>query len=171
MRSDYRVAHDDDLSGFDSAAFDLILSAFTFDNISGWDTKVRLFRDLARLLNGSGRIVSSVSSPEIYTHEWVSFSTANYAENRHARTGDVVRIITTDFADRRPAEDILWTHASYQKVYARAGVSAVARYAPLATGDEPYPWVNETHIAPWVIYVLGRIRRRASHVGIVEIES
>jgi len=27
-------------------------------------------------------------------------------------------------------------------------------FQPLAKGDEPYPWVNETRIAPWVIYVL-----------------
>lgn len=155
---DYRLAEDDDLSGFESAAFDLILSAFTFDNIPGWDIKVRLFRDLARLLNDSGRIVSIVSSPQIYTHEWSSFSTANYPENQHARSGDVVRIITTDFADRRPAEDILWTHESYLEVYARAGLGTIARYAPLATGDEPCRWVNETRIAPWVIYVLEQIR-------------
>jgi len=25
---------------------------------------------------------------------------------------------------------------------------------PLAKGDEPYVWISETRIAPWVIYVL-----------------
>ena len=29
-------------------------------------------------------------------------------------------------------------------------------YKPLATGDEPYQWISETNIAPWVIYVLER---------------
>ena len=29
-------------------------------------------------------------------------------------------------------------------------------YKPLAKGDEPYRCVNETRIAPWVIYVLAR---------------
>lgn len=151
---DYRLAEDDDLSEFDAASFDLVLSAFTFDNVPGGDTKVRLFCDLARLLNGSGRVVSIVSSPEIYTHEWASFTTAAYPENRDARSGDVVRIVTTDFADRRPMQDILWTHESYQEVYNRAGLIELAKYSPLATGDEPYRWVNETRIAPWVIYVL-----------------
>jgi hypothetical protein len=95
-----------------------------------------------------------VSAPEIYTHEWASFSTTNYPENRNARTGDVVRIITTDFADHRPAEDILWTHDSYLEIYRRAGLRPIAKYEPLAKGDEPYTWVNETRIAPWVIYVV-----------------
>ncbi len=153
---DYRLAEDDDLSAFAPNRYDLILSAFTFDNVPGWETKVRLFGDLARLLDAGGKIVSVVSDPEIYVNEWASFSTTDYPENRHAKTGDIVRIITTDFADRRPAEDILWTDESYREVYRRAGVEAVAQYKPLAKGGEPYQWVNETRIAPWVIYVLAK---------------
>jgi SAM-dependent methyltransferase len=158
---DYRVAHDDDLSEFQAGSCDLVLSAFTFDNIPGLETKVRLFGDLRRLLRhsgklDSGKIISVVSSPEIYVHEWASFSTKDFPENRQARTGDMVRIITTDFPDRRPTEDILWTDEAYRDVYAAAGLKVVAMYKPLATGKEPYKWVNETAIAPWVIYVLMR---------------
>lgn len=153
---DYRLVNNDDLSGFQHGAYDLVLSVFTFDNIPGLDTKVRLFRDLGTLLNGSGTIVSVVSSPEIYTHEWASFSTKDYPQNHFARNGDTVKIVTTDFADRRPTEDILWTDESYREVYKRAGLVVVATYTPLAKGDEPYEWVNETNIAPWVIYVLRR---------------
>ncbi len=35
------------------------------------------------------------------------------------------------------------------------GLRALAKYKPLAKGEEPYRWVNETRIAPWVSYVLG----------------
>jgi SAM-dependent methyltransferase len=153
---DYRLVQDDNLSEFQAGAFDLVLSLFTFDNIPGFETKVRLFHDLGALLDAPGKIVSVVSSPEIYVHEWASFSTKDYPENRLARSGDTVRIITTDFADRRPTEDILWTDESYRDVYARAGLRLIATYKPLAKGDEPYKWVNETRVAPWVIYVLMR---------------
>ena len=152
----YSLAPDDDLSQFRKGEFDLVLSSFTFDNIPGRETKIRIFRDLRELLQKDGKLVSIVSSPEIYTHEWASFSTADYPENRFARSGDVVRIITTDFPDRRPAEDILWTDASYQDVYQHANLIVAAKYEPLAKGDEPYKWINETRIAPWVIYVLSR---------------
>ncbi len=153
---DYRVVKDDDLSAFPVSAFDLVLAAFPFDNIPGFDTKERLFRDLARLLNAAGKIVNIVSSPEIYTHEWAFFSTKGYPENKLARPGDVVRIVTTDFGDGRPMEDIFWPDKSYGQVYARADLDVIATYRPLATDDEPYKWVNETKIAPWVIYVLSR---------------
>src|ERR1051326_580609 len=155
---DYRLVKDGDLRGLEAGPFDLVLSLFTFDNIPGVDTKVRLFRDLGLLLKGSGKLVSVVSSPEIYRHEWASFSTKDYPENLAARSGDVVRIITTDFSDSRPMEDILWTDESYREVYRQAGLEIVSTYKPLANGDEPYTWINETKIAPWVIYVLTRAR-------------
>jgi hypothetical protein len=54
-------------------------------------------------------------------------------------------------------EDIVWTSVSYHEVYAASGLEAVARYAPLARGDEPYAWISETRVAPWHIYVLKRM--------------
>jgi SAM-dependent methyltransferase len=151
---DYRLLADDTLPELGIGAYDLVLSLFTFDNIPGFENKVRLFRDLSACLNPAGKMVSVVSSPEIYTHEWASFSTKDYPENRAARSGDTVRIITTDFPDSRPALDVFWTDEAYKEVYARAGLKLIAAYRPLATGGEPYKWVNEPSIAPWVIYVL-----------------
>lgn len=152
---DYRVVPGDDLTAFSAGIFDCVLSAFTFDNIPG-AAKTRIFRDLGELLTPTGTLVSIVSSPEIYTHEWASFTTKDFPENAVARSGDVVRIIVTDHDDRRPVEDIFWTDESYREVYEQAGLSVVEVFAPLAKANEPYSWVNETKIAPWIIYVLKR---------------
>ncbi len=151
----YRLVPDDNFDELDAAAFDLVLSAFTFDNIPG-AMKARIFRDLGKLLTPTGTIVSIVSAPEIYTHEWASFTTKDIPENAAARSGDVVRIIVTDHQDRRPVEDILCTDESYRVVYREASLQAIQVLKPLAKGDEPYSWANETKIAPWVIYVLRR---------------
>jgi SAM-dependent methyltransferase len=152
---DYRIVPGDDLSEFAPQAFDLIVSLFTFDNVPS-AAKVRIFSDLRNLLCPAGAIVSVVSSPDIYTHEWASFTTQDFPENAAARSGDVVRIVVTDHRDRRPVEDILWTDESYRAVYREASLEAVQVFKPLARGDEPYAWVNETQIPPWVIYVLRR---------------
>lgn len=151
---DYGLIKDGSLEELPARNCDLVTSLFTFDNIPGLETKVRLFRQLGALLKDTGTLISVVSSPEIYVHEWASFSTAGFPENRLARCGDVVKIVTTDFEDRRPTEDILWTDESYRDVYQRAGLRLVTTLKPLARGDEPYAWVNETRIAPWTIYVL-----------------
>lgn len=152
---DYRLVPGDNFDELDPGAFDLVLSAFTFDNIPE-TTKTRIFGDLGKLLTPNGTIVSLVSSPEIYSREWASFTTQDFPENAAAQSGDVVRIVVTDHRDGRPVEDILCTDESYQAVYREAGLQAVQVLKPLAKGDEPYPWVNETKIAPWVIYVLRR---------------
>ena len=151
---DYRLIPGDDMSALPSGSFALIQSAFTFDNIPGEDNKVRLFRDLGGLLAPHAVLINIVSAPEIYVNEWASFSTRDFPENRDARPGDQVRIITTDFEDRSPAIDILWPHESYAKTYSEAGLKIVEVRRPLATGAEPYRWISETHVAPWAIYVL-----------------
>lgn len=151
---DYRQTVEDDLGTLTGNQYDLILSVFTFDNIPTADKKVRLFCSMSKLLEPNGRIISLVSAPEIYTHEWASFSTKDYPENKRAKSGDLVRIIMTDVADRRPVEDILFTDESYREVYAESGLEIVEVHRPLGLPDEPYQWVNETSIAPWTIYVL-----------------
>jgi trans-aconitate methyltransferase len=159
---EYRVISDGDLSSCVRQSYDLVLSAFTFDNIPTREKKVTLFTGLADLMKKTGTMVNLVSSPEIYTHEWASFSTKDFPENTQAKTGDVVSIITTDFEDRRPCCDIFWPDADYHHVYKQANLKIVKTYRPLARGDEPYQWVNETRIAPWVIYVLQKEKYRKS---------
>ena len=153
-QGDYRLIPGDDMSALPRAGFSLIQSAFTFDNIPGAETKSRLFRGLRELLRPDGILVNIVSAPEIYVNEWASFSTKAFPENHNARPGDPVKIITTDFEDRSPAVDILWPHESYLEVYGRSGLEVVEVRKPMARGDEPYPWVSETRIAPWVVYIL-----------------
>jgi SAM-dependent methyltransferase len=153
---DYRYISDGDFNNLAKGKYDLVLSAFTFDNIPTMERKVSLFTELGTLLNGDGKIINLVSSPKLYIHEWASFTTKEFPENRHARSGDIVRIVTTDIDDERPCDDILWTDKDYKKVFRCSELTIVDIHKPLAQGDEPYEWVNETKIPPWVIYVLER---------------
>lgn len=154
-QGEYRLVPDGDLSGLAADTYDLVLSAFSFDNISTLEKKVALFQSLKGLLKRGGRIVNLVSSPDIYVNEWASFSTKDFPENRTAHCGDKVLIVMLDVEDRRPVEDILWTDEGYLEVYDDAGLKAVKSYRPLAIQGEAYSWVSETTTAPWVIYVLG----------------
>ncbi len=155
-RGRYRAIADGDFSTFADERFDLILSTFVFDNVPSHQNRVRLFSGLSRMLAPQGRIVIVVSTPEIYTNEWVTFTTRDFPENRTADCGDIVRIVTTDYSDARPVEDILWTAASYRAVYRESGLKQVHSESPLATGKEGICWLSETTIAPWRIDILER---------------
>ena len=155
-RGDYHLVADGTIGPHADSGFDLVLSAFTFDNIPTADKKIGLFQAMGAGLNPGAKIVNLVSSPEIYLYEWASFSTSDFPENRSATSGQKVRIVMKDVPDRRPVEDILCTDEEYRAIYARAGLKIVATHRPLAVGDEPIAWINETRISPWVIYVLER---------------
>jgi ubiquinone/menaquinone biosynthesis C-methylase UbiE len=151
---DYRLINDGDFSQLALHTYDLVLSAFTFDNIPTKKKKIALFSGLANLLNQDGKIINLVSSPDMYTHEWASFSTKNFPKNKYAKSGDIVSIVTKDILDKRPCYDIFWADQDYKKVFTQAELKLIQTYRPLAKGTEPYTWINETKIAPWVIYVL-----------------
>lgn len=149
----YHHINDGDYSILKEHTFDLILSAFTFDNIPQ-EKKLGIFSGLVRLLTTEGIFINLVSSPDMYTHEWASFSTKNFPDNKKAKDGNVVSIITLDFPDKRPCYDIFCSPEAYQQIYKTVGLEILHTEKPLATGKEPYRWVNETRIAPWMIYVL-----------------
>jgi SAM-dependent methyltransferase len=164
-RGDYRLVRDGDPASLPAGAFDLVSCIFTFDNIPTMETKVALFRALGERLDSGGRILSVVSAPEIYVNEWASFSTHEFLENRTARSGDRVRIVMLDVEDKRPVEDILWTHEAYLDVWERAGLAPIHVHRPLGRPTEPYTWVSETRMAPWVVYVLASAARKADRAA------
>jgi len=152
---DYRLVADGSLAGLGSGTADLILAAFTFDNVPSDQQKTAALRELRRLLAPGGRLVIVVSSAEIYCHEWASFSTRDYPANRSARDGDRVRIVMLDVPDRRPVVDVLCGDAHYRELFEAVGLRVADAVRPLASGAESVQWVSETTVAPWTIYVLG----------------
>ncbi len=152
---DYRSVADGTLAELGTGTFDLVLAAFTFDNIPTDQQKTSALRELRRLLAPGGRLIVVVSSPAIYRHEWASFSTRDYPANRRARDGDSVRIVMLDVPDRRPVVDIVCSDTHYRELFEAVGLCVADAIRPLATGAESVQWVSETTIPPWTIYVLG----------------
>ena len=62
-KGDYRLIPDDDMTGLPRGRFSLVLSAFTFDNIPGRETRIRLLRDLRALLRPTERSLTSCPRP------------------------------------------------------------------------------------------------------------
>ncbi len=151
----YHLISDGDLDVLGERTCDLVLCAFSFDNIPGGEVRVELFRKMRDRLSPGGRIVNLVSAPEIYLNEWVSFSTAEFPENRHAESGDLVRITMLDVPDRRPVEDVLWSDSDYRTTYAAAGIHVIDAHRPLGLPTDPFTWKSEVELSPWSIWVLG----------------
>ena len=150
----YVLVDDGDYRALDPERFDLIFSAFAFDNIPGAEHRADILRGLRGLLEPDGRIVLVGCRREIYLNETASFTTRDYPENHHAKSGDEVRIVMKDVEDQRPVIDIVWFHEDYLALFAAADLELVAHHLPLGHDDEPYDWITETTISPWAIYIL-----------------
>jgi SAM-dependent methyltransferase len=153
---EYHLIRANVVDEFAPGSFDVILSAFAFDNMPT-EAKADALSALRILLAPVGCLLLVVSAPEIYVNEWASFSTRDFLENRHASDGDRVRIIMLDVPDRRPVEDVFCTDAHYLRLFESAGLRVLDVQKPLATGKEPTQWVSETTTAAWTIYVLGSV--------------
>ena len=153
---EYKLVSDGKYGHLGLGKYDLVQSIFTFDNIPGWDNRTNILKGLRGLLNPSGKMILLDSTPELYTHEWASFSTKDFPDNWKAKTGDVVRDIMLDVDDKRPVEDIYWTVEDYHKLFQRARLSVESIYKPLGKPDEPFRWVSELEVAPWIIFILGK---------------
>jgi SAM-dependent methyltransferase len=151
---DYRLLLEGDAAPPLPGPQDLVLCGWPFDNTPGEPLKVGLLSAIREVLAPGGRVVNVVSRPEIYRHEWASFSTADFPGNARARSGDVVRIVGRSVPDARPVDDILWSPRAWRATYDEAGLRLLADHQPLARGDEGVHWVTETAIPPWSIHVL-----------------
>jgi SAM-dependent methyltransferase len=151
----FELIGDGDLDGLTPGSFDLILSAFAFDNIGGAARRADILGGLRKLKSPLGRIILLGSTPEMYTHEWVSFTTREFSGNRAARSGDAVQIVIKDVDEARPVVDYLWSHEDYLRLFLASGLELLEHHRPLGRRDEPFEWQAELDTAPWVIYVLG----------------
>lgn len=139
-----------------SRRFDLALAAYPFDNIPGDEHRVALMAAIRDRLRPHGRFVLLASAPELYTREWATFTTAAFPDNARAGSGDVVRIVIKEGGDDRPIDDLLWLDDDYRDSFRRAKLELIATHRPLGREDEPFEWLAETQVSPWVIYVTGR---------------
>ena len=79
---------------------------------------------------------------------------------RHAACFKISSRRWSNSVSGRPSSD-----ESYRAIYREAGLEVVQVFDPLAKGDEPYSWVSETKIAPWVVYVLRRQDSSGTFLG------
>lgn len=151
---DYRLVTNGNYDHLGVKCFDIVQSIFTFDNIPGWDNRIKILTGLRNLLKTTGRMICLDSTSELYINECASFTTMDFPENRTANTGDIVRCIMLDVEDKRPVEDIFWSVSDYEKLFNLSGLEIEAFYKPLGYDQEPFLWRSEKETAPWMIFVL-----------------
>jgi ubiquinone/menaquinone biosynthesis C-methylase UbiE len=152
----YRVIAPGDLRSFADREFDLVLSEMSFDSMPTIEEKVSTLREMSRVLKPGGVKILVAASRDLYLREWVSWSPADFPENRNAKSGDPVRVVINDLGDHRVIEDTLWTEEAYQETFRRTPLKLLEALGPTARPDDEYQceWISERTHAPFVFFIL-----------------
>jgi ubiquinone/menaquinone biosynthesis C-methylase UbiE len=153
---DYRVVTPGELGSFPDNIFDLVLSEMPFDNMPTAEEKVRTLLEMSRVLRPGGIKILVAASRDLYLREWVSWSTADFPENRFANTGDSVKVVIKDLGDRRVVEDTLWTEDAYRLTFRQTPLRLLETRNPTIGPQDQYQcqWISERTHAPFVFFIL-----------------
>jgi len=134
---------------FGAAHFDLFLSTWMVLEIAEYPALVKTLAEIARVLKPTGVGWIVTTTPEFYTHRWVSCE-VDFPENQPPlQSGQ--RVKARLLPENVVVSDTFWSDADYRHAFAQAGFATCECFTPLATGDN---WLDETRVAPYAIYEL-----------------
>jgi len=131
--------------------YDLALSCLVLMEVSTKSELIRIFNEIHRVLKPQGVFIFIVASEHIYQHDWLTVNT-NFAQNKHAKSGDIVKINLTDID--LTIYDYFWNNQDYMEVIQQTGFRHVEKLAPRGNNDDGYDWRAEKRYPPFTIYVI-----------------
>ncbi|MDD3516801.1 MAG: class I SAM-dependent methyltransferase [Chromatiales bacterium] len=151
----YRVYRADERLPFADAAFDVLLSTWVVLELASREALARFFSEASRVLRVGGRGFFVANTEAFYAHRWVSCE-VDFPENRAPlRSGQ--RVKARLMPEGVLVTDTFWSDADYRAAMTAAGLRVAQVRHPLA-GDADGAWLDETRVAPWVIYEVERPR-------------
>jgi ubiquinone/menaquinone biosynthesis C-methylase UbiE len=136
---------------FPAESFDLVLSSIVLLETPSLEKMTKIVSEMKRVLKKKGAIIIITGTPEAYSCDAASFI-CDFPENKHLKSGDKAKGVLrgTDVV----LYDYVWFDEDYRSVFRNAKLNVVDARKPLATGKEPYNWISEKEVAPWIIYTL-----------------
>jgi SAM-dependent methyltransferase len=137
---------------FGDKTFDAMFSSWMILEMGSGDDIVRLLKECNRLLKPNSIAIIITNTPEFYQGKWLSCNVDHPQNKPPLRSGQQVRV--TLLPEEIELYDYFWSDADYQGFFHEAGFLLVSTHHPLGRHGDPYPWMDELRVAPYVIYVL-----------------
>lgn len=116
----------------------------------GSGRSTRFVEEAARILVSGGAAFIITNTPEFYAGRWVSCD-VGFPENRPPlSSGQLVkaRLLPQDAV----VSDVFWSDDDYVRAIEEAGLVLIAAHRPLADDADEAGWLDESSIAPYVMY-------------------
>ena len=147
---DYRTVPADTLESIASQSIDLIFQSSVLEEYQSIDSMIKTFHEFHRVLQPEGKVIIVTASEELPRGDWASF----YYPDRHLmpQSGEQVRCVVRN--SDIVFNDYYWTDSDLRRAFDRSSFEVLRLHKPLAKGDEPYEWRDETKQPPWSVYLL-----------------
>lgn len=146
---DYRLCAAQQPLPLVNAAVDVVLASWVLLEQESPAALQACCSALARVLRSDGRGFIVTNTPEFYAHRWVSCE-VDFPENAAPlRSGQEVRALL--LPERVLVTDRYWSDTDYRAAFAATGLQVLHAWRPTAAPAES-GWLDETRVAPWVIY-------------------
>ena len=130
--------------------FDLCLSTWVVLELNTIEALNRFMCEIARVLRRGGTVFVVANTAEFYGHRWRTCE-VDFPENRAPLSvGQVVKAKL--LPENVIVNDIFWDDTTYRNALNQAEMDVTQVAHPLATDSAPGEWLDETRVAPWVIY-------------------
>lgn len=134
--------------------YDFVFSGYVLFEIGSEEEMVTHLQEANRVMKDDGIFIALTGSQDMYTKNWYGYNT-DYPENKNLKSGDLAKIQLCD-ADMEYI-DFYWTEADYRKFFEKAGFELMEMHYPLGHENEPFPWMDEKYISPFVIIVAKKV--------------
>ena len=112
---------------------------------------VSMCREVARVLREGGLLVTVANTPEFYRGHWVS-NGVDFPENQAPLvSGQEVKVKLLESG--QILTDYFWSDEDYKGFIEAAGLTNLMSRKAIGKSDDGIRWLDETHTAPYVIYV------------------
>ena len=134
---------------FAHASFDVLLSTWVVLEIGSRSNLDTFFSQAARVLRHGGKGFIVTNTAAFYHHKWVSCD-VDFPENQGPlQSGQ--RVKARLMPENVVVTDTFWSDEVYREALGHGGLTVIHAWHPLAPASET-AWLDETRIAPWVIY-------------------
>jgi ubiquinone/menaquinone biosynthesis C-methylase UbiE len=133
--------------------FDIVFSSFFLFEISSKHELSRVINEIYRVLKKEGVFIGVTGSEELYNHKWLSLD-VDFEQNKYLSSGDIAKVLLKDAG--LVVYDYYWTNNDYLEIIIASQFSLLETLFPLGENTDGYPWKDEKHFSPYVIYVLSK---------------
>ncbi|HMB90264.1 MAG TPA: class I SAM-dependent methyltransferase [Rhodothermales bacterium] len=140
---------------FEEASFDVLISTWVVLELRARADLDTFLGEVARVLKPEAKGFIVADTPEFYQHRWVSCE-VDFPENKAPlQSGQLVKARL--MPEGVVVTDVFWSDQTYREALAGAGLDVVQCWYPKASAAETH-WLDETNVAPWVIYEVEKAR-------------